>query len=428
MDMEHQTALTALLKAIEEKLQWGAATGWSSYDFDTLAGQILERTKTNISSNTLKRVWGRIKYDSSPSDVTLNTLAKFLGHTDYRAFKMTLTHPKASNKKGPKKRTGFKWPPFKSRPSMIFASGAIFMLIALIAISYSSKEAKLNPDDFYFTSRKVTKGLPNSVVFAYRAASAPKNAKVEIQQSWDRTKRQTVKKNDSVATSIYYDPGYFKAKLVVQDQVVKEHGVLITSDGWWGKIQTPEKTVYLNDSSITKPGIVALTDSLLLQNGIPSKNEMQRTAFRYVDSFGDLRVNDLVVETQFRNTATTNLEVCQMSSVTLIMEGEAIIIPFSRMGCISDLQLYHLNKGISGKSNDLSKFGVDFGDWVTLRCIFKNDTLTIMINGQQAISLPMGGRINKMHGLIYRFEGTGTIRSLSLKNEEKAYFDWPLVK
>ena len=232
MEKDNHIRIEALLSAIEEELAWGISSQWSSYDFEKLAELIFERTKVAISSNTLKRVWGRIKYDSKPSALTLNTLSQFAGYNDFREFVSSMDGKGSADSKEVEKRTWFIWPPFKSRPSTIFVSGAIFMLVAIIALSYNSKAEKYNPDDFYFTSRKVTKGLPNSVVFEYRAKSARKNSKVEIQQSWDKSKRMDISRDDSLATSIYFDPGYFNAKLMVDGQTVKEHGVLIPSLGW----------------------------------------------------------------------------------------------------------------------------------------------------------------------------------------------------
>ncbi|MFK7785854.1 MAG: hypothetical protein AB8B56_12095 [Crocinitomicaceae bacterium] len=417
--------IEVLLSMIEQKLGWGDSSLWSSYDFDKLATLIFDSTKTAISSNTLKRIWGRVKYDSKPSDVTLNTLAKFIGHIDYREFISELNTGSEIFSRETEQKPWFKWPPFQASPSVIFASGAIFMLVAIITLSYNTLETKYDPDDFYFTSRKITKGLPNSVIFEYRAQVVSSDAIVEIQQSWDDNKRQTISKSDSLATAIYYDPGYFKAKLVVDGQVVKEHGVLIPSEGWKAKIESSKSALYFSDSSVTDGSKIAISSKLLQDNGIESESNLVKTNFRYVDDFGNLRANNLYLETKFRNTSKNGLNVCQKSSVTLLMEGEAISIPLSKMGCISELDLYHLNENLSGKNNDLSKFGVDFEDWVTLRCTFKNDWLEVFINDEKAITLPMKGRINKMHGLVYSFEGSGEVKSLLLKTHKKVYFEYP---
>ena len=100
-----------------------------------------------ISSNTLKRVWGRIKYDSKPSETTLNTLAQFQGFGDFREFKNSIREEGDCTEMEEvlRKRSLLNRFPFKTRPSIIFASGAVFMLIALVVLSYTSSEERLNP-------------------------------------------------------------------------------------------------------------------------------------------------------------------------------------------------------------------------------------------------------------------------------------------
>lgn len=418
--------METLLKKIEKQLGWGDSSQWSSYDFEKLSTLIFDRTKIAISSNTLKRVWGRIKYDSNPSNMTLNTLAWFAGYKDYREFISKLAINEIPSPQKTTKRPWFKWPPFQARPSVIFVSGAVFMLVAVIALSYNSEEARYNPDDFYFTSRKVTKGLPNSVIFEYRADKVPASAELEIQQSWDKRKRMTVSRADSLATSIYFDPGYFSSKLVVDGQVVKEHGVLIPSDGWKAKVKSGENTLYFKDSSVTVSGKVAIDNQLLTKSGIDYNTESLSINYRYVDDFKDLRVNDLFIETEIKNTLENSFNICQHTSITMLMEGEALKIPLSKIGCISELELWHLDKKISGKNSDLSGLGVDFGSSVKVVFSFKNDWLTVTLNGIKALELPMKGRINKFHGMIYRFEGTGEISSLRVGNSKKTYLQWPI--
>lgn len=424
MGKNNKNLIDSLLKQIETKLQWGESADWSSYDFEKLATLIFDTTKITISSNTLKRIWGRIKYDSTPSDMTLNTLASYAGYEDYRDFINKSESPNrteiAKVQKTKLKRTSF-----KMKPSVIFASGAIFMLATMIVLSYRSSEKSLNPDEFYFTSRKVTTGLPNSVVFDYRARNAPANAKVEIQQSSDKRKRMSISREDTLATSIYYDPGYFNAKLVIDGQTVKEHGVLIPSEGWMAKVEWKENTLYFKDSSLTGSGKVSVDEQLLSESGIDQNTGPMGTTFRYVDDFEDLRVSDLYIETVVRNTSTSDRDLCQKSSITLLMEGEAIKVPFAKMGCISELEILHLDRAISGKNNDLSKLGVDFDESVAISFTINKDWLTVNIDGKKVFQLPMKGRINKFHGLIYRFEGLGEVNSLMIKNSGKTYLQSP---
>ena len=77
---------------IEQKLDWGSSEHWQNQDFDTLSTRIFDETQVVLSVSTLKRVWGKVKYDSLPSVTTLNTLAVFAGYENWRAFRQQVAH------------------------------------------------------------------------------------------------------------------------------------------------------------------------------------------------------------------------------------------------------------------------------------------------------------------------------------------------
>ena len=79
-------------KAIEDKLNWGSSASWLNYDFERLNEQIFAETNVQISVSTLKRIFGKASYNSSPSLTTLNTLAVFIGFANWRDFINSIPH------------------------------------------------------------------------------------------------------------------------------------------------------------------------------------------------------------------------------------------------------------------------------------------------------------------------------------------------
>jgi hypothetical protein len=75
------------IKLYESDTGWGDSNDWSNQDFLILSEKIRERTGVMLSHVTLKRVWGKVKYDSLPSTHTLNTLVQFLGYESWRDFR-----------------------------------------------------------------------------------------------------------------------------------------------------------------------------------------------------------------------------------------------------------------------------------------------------------------------------------------------------
>ena len=71
---------------VEKNLQWGISEDWKDYDFDQLSNLIFDKTDVRLSVSTLKRVWGKVRYESSPNTATLNALARYLGYGDWRDY------------------------------------------------------------------------------------------------------------------------------------------------------------------------------------------------------------------------------------------------------------------------------------------------------------------------------------------------------
>ena len=71
-------------KMFEEKTGWGNSDAWTNQDFLQLSELIRDQTGVTLSHVTLKRVWGKVKYESLPNTHTLNTLAQFLGYDTWR--------------------------------------------------------------------------------------------------------------------------------------------------------------------------------------------------------------------------------------------------------------------------------------------------------------------------------------------------------
>jgi hypothetical protein len=75
------------IKLYESNTGWGDSDEWTNQDFVILSEKIQERTGAPVSHVTLKRVWGKVKYDSLPNTHTLNTLVQFLGYENWRDFR-----------------------------------------------------------------------------------------------------------------------------------------------------------------------------------------------------------------------------------------------------------------------------------------------------------------------------------------------------
>lgn len=404
---------------IEQKLDWGASESWQSIDFENLSQLILDDAGVSLSVSTLRRIWGRAEYNHLPSVTTLNTLAKFAGYADWRNFIKTKKPdleeaPDPADSSKPTRKTTS-----RKKIAWIFA---LLLIVGLVSIfAFDKGEAQLNAEDFSFSSQPITRGIPNSVVFTYDATHAPGDS-VFIQQSWDNNKRTLVEKNLHKHTSIYYEPGLFIAKLLVGDQVIREHKLLVPTNGWLGTIDGKDIPVYLKDSEFVTDGILRLPIPVISQKNIPMQPKPPFVTYANVGNFEPVSLKNFSFSSEIKNEFRDGAAVCQLTRITLFTDSIPIVIPLSIKGCISELNLLSVNHFVSGKKDDLSAFGVDFSNWVKVSCKSNGSNIQYFVDEKMAVEFPLPKNEVSIIGISYRFQGTGAVQKVSLSSKDKVIF------
>lgn len=400
---------------IERKLSIGSRDTWDTNDFKLLSKSIQESTGTLLSVSTLKRLSGKVYYSSKPNSTTLNALANYIGFEDWRNFqklengKIDVLNPSTA-----KKRT------FGERKLLFLITVALLIISVIFVLNRKTEPP--SPRDFSFSSRPVSKGIPNSVIFEYDASTADPISKIEIQQDWDDQKRITVSKQDSIATSIYYRPGFFQSKLVVDGSIIKENDVFIPSDDWLGTIEWDSLPIYLKTEDINFKGKLAITPEMVAEYNLDPSTSQIAAGFYQVRDFGDLYMDDFEMSTSIKNDFKKGISVCQRAQIMILYPGGMLSAVFGNKGCASELSLFAFNEMIDGKKTDLSGFGVDFKDYAQIKCVSKNQKLDIFVNDVLAYRLDVPTSENKIIGIAYFFEGAGSIKDLEFKNSNEVFY------
>lgn len=407
---------------IEAQLGWESSANWTNQDFQLLSERIHTATGVTLSVATLKRIWGKVKYDSKPTTTTLNTLAQFTGYENWRAFKQSnsvelrpsrdvlkndvVEHAIVPEANHPTKRA------FASRRGLII-TGLVGSALLLLLFSVSNTAVRKHYS-YSFSSKKIlSAGVPNSVVFDYDA-SAPGLDSVDIQQSWDESLRKRVSAAGHQHTSIYYTPGFFHAKLVVDGEIVRSHKIFITSQDWMALVKHTPVPVYFKDTDFKGQGKLHVPIEKLKENNIALQPDVPWVSYYYVNDLGDVRTDDFEFETEVKSDYRDGASMCQLVRVLLLTDDEnPFFIPLSVKGCISDLSLGFGENRIDGKQGDLSAFGVDFSDWVTLRCESHGSKGKIFINGNLVYETTIRSSA-RIIGFLYRFQGTGSVNAVRL--------------
>jgi hypothetical protein len=437
IELENDLLQKCLLQ-IEVHLNWGSSETWTNQDFETLSEKIQLETGTLLSVTTLKRIWGKVKYESNPTITTLNALAQFIHFESWRVFTQHQLAPDRNSKtifdqshkqvSEGKKDSRKKWKWSLAIVTTIFCGSVIFYLFSFENQKQAGSLVGGNLDTaaFQFTSKKIVSvGVPNSVVFNYDASAAGSSDSIFIQQSWDKNLTQSVSRQEHSHSSIYYYPGFFLARLIVNHQIVKYHPLFIQTNGWLPLVEQNPIPVYFNETDARQNGFIGLSMATLKASNITLQPQTPWIDYYNVRNFGDLQTDNFIFETQVRNDFLGGSGACGNTEIKILAEGSAIVIPLSVKGCISDLRLYLLDHEINGKNQDLSAFGCDLSQWVNVRVEVVNNFLGIYVNGVKANETSLTAPATKITGLVFRFQGTGSVKSVVLDkvDGERVYED-----
>jgi hypothetical protein len=412
--------LGKLLTIIEDKLGWGESKTWQGRDFENLNQLILDKTGVSLSGSTLRRLWGKVEYKHLPSATTLDTIAKFADYENWRGFlkQNTDTISEVSSEES-----------IEVKPVVKSFSVVKFILIAAVIVTiglvgvYAIRKVKqpVKPGEYSFSSRPVTRQIPNSVIFTYDATASPTDS-VFIQQSWDMRTRVLADKKLHQQTSVYYEPGFYKAKLIINDQVVKEHPLIIPTNGWLGLISQKMVPVYLEPGEFIKKDSLQLSVQVIETNNIPMEPMPPTIKYYSVGNFEPVSLADFSFSAEIKNEYSKGSGACQFSNIVLITDAAPIIIPVSAIGCVSDISLRSVDEVISGKTNDLSGFGADFSKWVQVSCKNAANKIQYFVNGKLAYETVSPSAEVKIVGLLFAFQGTGAVKNITLTKGDKIIY------
>ncbi|MEP5611609.1 MAG: hypothetical protein ABJP45_05135 [Cyclobacteriaceae bacterium] len=388
---------------LEKHLEWGNASDWHSSMYTELSDKIFSKCQVMLSAATLKRFWGAVNHEGAPSISTLDTLSQFLDYENWREFKI------ASGKK--RKRSFSANVPRKS----LYVTVGFF--IALFMILIVGNKRVDDPEVLAaipFSSRPVTNTFPNSVVFDFDLEDVRSDSLL-IQQYWDPNKTIKIQRDQKQATGIYYFPGYFRAKLVVDGQPVKEHDLYLKSDGWIGTIDYQPVPKYFSPEVPSQDRLIC-PEPLVAE--IIKREKPITSTFHYVSDLGTISGDNFTLNSKLKINWSEKWAVCQLARIYILATDGAMIIPFSTIGCSSNNGLMLNDVFLSGKENDLSAFGTDLSKETDLEIKVRSKKIYVSINSNLVYEGEYFKSMGRLVGLRYKFLGVGEVASFSLKDWE----------
>jgi hypothetical protein len=421
--MHQNTYLTRYRHLVEAEFGIKEREDWDNNTFEKLSSMILEKTGERLSVSTLKRIWGKVSYQHAPAKSTLNILARYAGYENWRSFVMQ-TNVEQTESAIPVQSKNQNIPNFFVKRWLKVAVPVLIIAVICVSLSRIDKpiqNLKAAAVKTSFAAHKTSDNLPNSVIFSYSVSGLP-SARVIIQQSWDSTRREQVNAGNHKHASMYYYPGYFVTKLMVNGKIQKETPVFIQTKGWKGIIKRSPLPVYLSTAETHKNkglGIDAAT--ILKKTGLSVFNDIW-TEFANVRPYQNVKGDNFRLETRLANTSTGEESLCRNVKITVLGKGGAIIIPLAMKGCEANLSVLTGDQLINGREDDLSALGCKFPEYQQVAVEVSGSKLQVTINQQLVLERAVTYTIGEIVGLRYAFEGTGEIRQISLYSGKKTVY------
>ncbi|MDM1296715.1 hypothetical protein HX021_20725 [Sphingobacterium sp. N143] len=410
---ENQSYIDHCKALIEEKLEWGNSAEWQSQDYDNLSEQILIETRTLISASTLKRIWGKVKYQSKPNITTLDTLSRFIGYQNWRDFVKSCREIAE-----PKDVVSSSIPVVKKSLFKILAVTLVLVsLFFLVGFLLQKKNAsKLQIDNVKFNSKTVSVGVPNTVIFEYDAVQSNADS-VFIQQNWDEKRRVKVNKFHHQHASVYYLPGYYRAKLVLNDSIVREHDIFIETEDWIGVLYKDSIPFYLPKDRYRHNSWYGISPQEI-DRYLPANGALPSFILTHVNRGLTVDSRFFLLSVNIQNTFAHPAAPCRYTDLTILGTEGAIIIPLSKAGCVGENKLRIGDQLINGKFHDLSAFGIDYATPVNVECDARSGKIKIKLNGKLAYEGKAYKGIGDIVGIRAKFQGAGRLDSFQLRKAQ----------
>lgn len=407
------------LQHIEEKLKWGSSQNWKQRDFEALSELIFEKTKIQLSLSTLKRIWQK-NYKQLPQPSTLNALVQFLGYKNWQEFKTDNNSQSDQNgiKLVKKNKAASHWRWISAILIAVLVITGFLIKKYVVNSSYNSEMAlvEFNTDQVRFTAESISNNIPNTVIFRYHLPTSASDTLL-IQQSWDRQRREKISGSDTVHTSIYYYPGYFNSKLILNDRIVKEMPVHIKTSGWQAlatETGMDEIPTYIPEEYIQSGDGLYISPEVLKEYNVDLKTVSHWIHFYNSRNFGELSCNNFVLETSIRNAKKEGALTCQEAYIQVHFENGHSLFPISIPGCVSNLTLRYNDYEENGRTSDLTAFGSNMDEWQKVKISAKGQSVNIRINDRLARSFTFSRNSGNIKYLQYRFKGCGIVDNITL--------------
>ena len=389
----------------------GMVRGYSQKDLDQLSQYIEEVDGVNISLSTLKRVW-KNDFKSGPQTATLNSLARILEYKGWQDFK--LQNRLRVNSTG-KDSVGSSLIRSEYLRVGLILMALVIGVACLISYTRSKESVVINGPVLFSADKTITEGVPNTVIFNYDVSSVSADS-FFIQQSWNRWRRRKIDSNQRIYSSIYYESGYHRAKLIANDSIIARLPIHILSDGWEPHMyysESDDRFIDFTNESFEENSQLHLPLSLLEKKGI----DMSRSFYTRISNSKDFNISsdNFHFSTRFKLDTVTSSN-CPWLRFQIVTEKHIFYVNLVQKGC-ELFATYKIGEIVrKGETANLAGLGQNVFDWQEVDIEVQNRQAIIRVNGDISYRELFTEDFGQIMGIAYLFDGTGSIDNVYLSD------------
>lgn len=409
-----------IIKGIEKKLNWKSISLWTDNEYKNLSQLILEDTNISISAQTLKRLFGKVKYKIiyTPQSATKDALAMFLGYKDWLSF----TNEK-NNKIKLSSRYMIVLSLFRSHKITFITGGLSILVVFLIVISVVSYNS--NKKEIVFYANNLSGPVPHTVSINYDISNIrDRDVYIDFDQHEEEHSnlREKLDKSRQLINHCYESPGFYTIRLWIDGKIYSSIKVHVLSDGW-------TSYYFNNDDYVLRKFILPLEnmavdnkeDSLLY---ISSKdlteqgfkgNTVYYLGHMLFKDFG-LSADNSELEVKYKNAPELGGISCYDVEFRIVGENGLVSVMIVQEGCYRWSEVTVGEVHFNGKFNDLTNLSLDMASWNVIK-IQLNENKAKFINGQDTVfSCLYKKPLGSIKGIRFVTKGSGAFDYIRLFN------------
>ena len=413
--MEEKHYINLCFKEISKNLNWKDYTTWTSSDYKILSKLISEKTKIAISPQTLKRLSGKLSYNTryNPQTASKNALAMFIGYKDWNEFLL-------ANKPGSQEIiTSTQIKKAKKKRPIFFIFSIIILVGIASTIVYQVKLA--SNKEFSFSVEDPIGTIPHNVMVLYDVSKL-KTDKITVDFEFNHpilgSQEVTIDKTKNLLNFTYQVPGIYNIHLKSKGKILDSKKVIVLTEDWISYF-IPETDM----DHLWIDNIIKNTDD---KNKLDiTRESLEKQGFKTNQIFDIMHriMKDLNIDgdnfrfmIKYKNSISTGGITCYDTEVRLHCTNFINLICLTEKDCQQFSKIKFGEIDLKGNVNDLSEVTVNPNIVNELVIENRNKIVQVFLNGNPIYDLEYMESNGNIMGIDCVFKGCGIIESILLED------------